>query len=256
MSNVSNQKTVAQHKVEISEIDYTNTLESLLCHFDYFPDIRVFIKDCDARYVYANKPYADMLKTTVQEMIGKSDYDLYEGNIADLYLEEDRKTLSGKSFLNKRWLVPDGEGRVAWCISYKYPLRNKGGKICGIFCTFRDLEIAGAEAKPFFDLAEVVEYIHANYTREILSEDLAEILSVSVSQMNRRFNKTLGRSPINYLLHVRLNAAKEQLIRTDQSVTEIAFSTGFNSTTYFNRQFKKNTNMTPKQYRARYVSKT
>lgn len=239
--------------VTIPEIGFQSSLQGFLSFFDHYTDTRAFIKDKACRYVYANKAYADLLQTEPVAMIGKSDYDFYEPNIADLYQEEDRKTLAGDQFVNQRWMVPDANGVISWCISNKYPLRDEAGAICGIFCTFRDQMMAGTEAKPFFDLAEVVEHIHRYYEEDIRAEDLAELLSVSVSQLNRRFRSTMGKSPISYLLHVRINAAKEKLIKTDQSVTEIGLACGFNSPAYFSRQFKVIAGMTPKQFRARYT---
>lgn len=239
--------------IQIPGLGFTNSLESVMAFFDHYTDTRIFIKDTESRYVYANQSYADLLKTTPEEMAGKSDFDFYECNMADLYLEEDRKTLAGQSFINKRWMVPDGNGVISWCISHKFPLRGEDGSIHSIFGTFRDLHMAGAEAKPYFDLAEVVQHIHTHYADDIRAEDLAKMLSLSVSQLNRKFSSAMGKSPISYLLDVRINQATTRLIQTDETISEISSACGFNSQTYFNRQFKATTGMTPKQYRDRYA---
>ena len=242
-----------QNSVSIPELGFENSIESFLAPLDQYPDIRVFVKDMDSRYVYANKAYADMLKTTPRRMIGKSDFDLYDRSFAELYLEEDRRTLAGKDFINQRWMVPDGAGVISWCVAHKFPLRNRAGEICGIICTFRDQQMAGIEAKPFFDLAEVIEFVNTNYAEAIRAEQLAQLIGLSVSQLNRRFAKVMGKSPIRYLVNVRVNKAISRLINTDDSITEICFSCGFNSQTYFNRQFKAITGLSPKAYRERYT---
>ena len=242
-----------QNTIKIPGLGFVNSLESVIAFFDQYSDTRVFIKDNQARYVFANKSYANLLKTTPQAIIGKSDFDLYDRNMADLYLEEDRKTLAGQSFVNKRWMVPDGNGVISWCISHKFPLCGKDGSICGIFGTFRDLEMAGIEAKPYFDLAEVVQHIHRHYAEDIRAYDLARMLSLSVSQLNRKFSSVMGKSPISYLLEVRINQATTRLMQTEESISVIAYACGFNSQTYFNRQFKAATGMTPKQYRDHYT---
>lgn len=239
--------------ITIPEIGFDSTLEAFLAQFDFYRDTRVFVKDTESRYVYANRAYADLLRTTPKAMIGKIDFDFFERNIADLYLEEDRKTLAGQKFVNQRWMVPDGNGVISWCISHKFPMRDRRGAVCGIFGTFRDLKMAGVEAKPYFDLAEVVEYIHASYADHVTSADLAAILGLSVSQLNRKFTAALGQSPIRYLLGVRIDRATERLINTDDTVQSICFACGFHSQTYFNRQFKTITGTTPNEYRARYT---
>ena len=58
-----------QNSVSIPELGFENSIESFLAPLDQYPDIRVFVKDTDSRYVYANKAYADMLKTTPRRMI-------------------------------------------------------------------------------------------------------------------------------------------------------------------------------------------
>jgi len=242
-----------QNSVSISELGFENSIESFLAPLDQYPDIRVFVKDMHSRYVYANKAYADMLKTTPQGMIDKSDFDLYDHNFAELYLAEDRQTLAGKDFINQRWMVPDGSGVISWCVAHKFPLRNRDRDICGIICTFRDQQMAGIEAKPFFNLAEVIEYVNTNYAEPIRAEQLARLIGVSVSQLNRKFAKVMGKSPIRYLVSVRVNKAINRLINTDDSVTEICFSCGFNNQTYFNRQFKAITGFSPRDYRNRYT---
>ncbi len=241
------------NNINIPELDFENSLEELFKFFDYYLDTRFFIKNLNSKYIYVNKSYADMLGVSPEDMIGKGDYDYYDKNMADLYLEEDKKTLNGEKFVNQRWMVPDKQGIISWCISHKQPLKDKNGKICGIFGTFRDLRMAGFEAKPFFDLSEVVEYMHAHYTEKITSEELAKVVGLSVSQLNRKFKDTMDDSPINYLLKIRIEKAAERLIKSDDNITEIAYICGFNNQTYFNRQFKKITGLSPRAYRKKYT---
>ena len=245
----------SDNSVSIPGLDFENSIEAFLAPLDHYPDVRVFVKDKDSRYVYANKAYADMLKTTPEAMIGKSDFDLYDHRFAVLYLAEDRAALAGTDFINQRWMVPDGGGVISWCVAHKFPLRNRDGTICGIICTFRDLHMAGIEAKPFFDLAEVVQFMHDHFANEITAAQLAGVIGLSVSQLNRKFTDTMGTSPIRYLVKLRADKAAELLVNTDKTINEICFACGFNSQTYFNRQFKRHTDLTPKQYRHRYGQK-
>ena len=240
---------LSANRINIPALGFNGSLESFLTFFDFYNDTRMFIKDVDSRYVYASRTYAEMLGLTSDEIIGKSDFELYEKNIAELYLEEDKKTLAGDSFINQRWMVPDEKGRISWCISHKFPLKDDHGDICGIFCTFRHLKMAGEEARSLFDLSGVVEHINNHYDQEITLEDLSKILGLSVSQLNRKFKAAMGETPIQYLLKVRINKASDKLIKTGETVSEIAYECGFNNQTYFNKQFKKFTGKSPTQYR-------
>ena len=236
--------------INVPEFDFSCSFENLFRFYDNYTDTRTFIKNLDCKYVFCSKTYADLLGTSPEEMLGKGDYDYYEKSIADLYLEEDQKVLNGQSFVNQRWMVPDHRDVISWCISHKFPLKNNKGEICGIFGTFRDLKMAGIEAKPFNDLSEVVEYLHNNYTKDISSQELASLIDLSVGHLNRKFKNIMGETPIQYLLKVRINKAAERLKMTDDTIAEIAYTCGFNNQTYFNRQFKKLTGLTPKMYRS------
>ena len=63
------------------------------------------------------------------------------------------------------------------------------------------------------------------------------------------FYEYVGTSPINYLMETRLAASKELLLSSSRSIAEVASSTGFSSQSYFSQIFRKNTGMSPLQYR-------
>ena len=235
--------------ISIPEIAYTGSLDLYLKIFDNFPNTYLFIKDRNSRFVCCNENFARLLNTDSESIKGKNDYDFWEKHMADLYVAEDKEVLAGKSFTNVHWMVPDMKGIVSWVISNKVPLYDLDGNVAGICGLFRDLYKAGEESKRYFDLAEVVEYINRNYTQEIKSKDLAKIIGVSVSQLNRKFKKAMGQSPISYLIEVRVEAAKKMLLESTKSITEISYDCGFNNQTYFNRQFKKLTGVSPKAFR-------
>ncbi|SDG57311.1 AraC family transcriptional regulator [Psychroflexus sediminis] len=98
-------------------------------------------------------------------------------------------------------------------------------------------------------MAFVLKYIRENYREDISVENLADKACMSSSHFYKTFKNTLGETPIEYLNRERLKQAKK-LIRTSSSkLSEIAFSCGFNSSSYFNTQFKKQEGMTPSQFR-------
>lgn len=62
-----------------------------------------------------------------------------------------------------------------------------------------------------------------------------------------------GHTLIGYAILLRINRAKILLTKTDKSITQIAAECGYDDFTYFSRQFKKSTNMTPRDYRKEYA---
>lgn len=97
-----------------------------------------------------------------------------------------------------------------------------------------------------------VNFINNNFEREIALKDIARYVFLSPSYFARVFKEETGVSPINYLLKVRIERAKEMLTDTDQKVSDIALGVGFSNQQRFNAIFKKYTGMTPTQYRKEF----
>lgn len=77
----------------------------------------------------------------------------------------------------------------------------------------------------------------------------ADFCYMSKPHFSRVFKRTTGMSPVQFLLGIRIDRAKELLDFTDQSITDIAEACGFQDQNYFARTFKKITGLTPTQYR-------
>ena len=95
----------------------------------------------------------------------------------------------------------------------------------------------------------MLQYIHEQYSSKITLDDIADSASISKSEALRCFHAGIGSTPVNYLISYRLNRAKELLATTKNTVTDIAFSVGFDHIGYFIKTFKKAFGMTPKAFR-------
>lgn len=99
-----------------------------------------------------------------------------------------------------------------------------------------------------------VNFINNNYERDISLGDIARFVFLSPSYFTRAFKDEMGLSPINYLLKVRVERAKELLGETDTKISNIALSVGFSNQQRFNEIFKKYSGITPLQYRKSKVN--
>jgi AraC-like DNA-binding protein len=102
----------------------------------------------------------------------------------------------------------------------------------------------------------VIKYIKENLTNDdITVELLSKKACMSASHFHKKFKNTLGISPIDYINVEKIKVAKK-LIRkfNDFKISEIAFKSGFNNTSYFNRQFKKMEMMTPQQFKKSFIN--
>lgn len=98
-------------------------------------------------------------------------------------------------------------------------------------------------------LAPALHYIEANYTMENISlPHLARLCGISESYLRKLFHSAFSISPAVYIRNMRLNYAKELLRTGEYSVTTAALMSGFNNATYFAREVKKVTGISPNKY--------
>lgn len=95
-------------------------------------------------------------------------------------------------------------------------------------------------------------FIDENYNTDISLSDIAGYVYISTSHFARAFKKYYDISPIQYLLSVRIKKAKEYLEETNLKVGEIASTVGFSAQQRFNDIFRKQTGMSPSEYRQKY----
>ena len=100
-------------------------------------------------------------------------------------------------------------------------------------------------------IGTVMKYIKDNLTnKDITVDQLAKKAYMSTSHFHKQFKNTLGVSPIDYINSEKIKFAKKLIKASkDLRISEIAFKSGFNNTSYFNRKFKKMEMMTPAQFK-------
>ncbi|GEA14744.1 histidine kinase [Moorella sp. E308F] len=117
---------------------------------------------------------------------------------------------------------------------------------------FMDRIYRARESRQTPPVEKAVAYINTNYRQSIGLEDIAVFVDLSPAHLSRLFKKEMGRTVIEYLNLVRIEAAK-RLLREGKTIEEVATATGFNEVTYFSRVFKREVGVTPGTYRSRYA---
>ncbi len=92
-------------------------------------------------------------------------------------------------------------------------------------------------------------FIQTHLTQDISIDDIAEAAGISRYHLSRLFRENTGRTIVEYLRDERIDAAKELLVLTDNSIAEIAQLLRFCDQSYFIAVFRKSTGMTPNTYR-------
>ncbi|MBD5082747.1 MAG: helix-turn-helix transcriptional regulator [Clostridiales bacterium] len=171
----------------------------------------------------------------------------FDGNNSRQWFEEIKLKKGQKIKCNRQ---------TADCISnmIKYIKLNQNeydisNEIYALLCSIsKGNELTNENKKTDF-IEKSKAFILSNYDKNISVNDIAYKALMSASFFSKVFKETTGFSPYDYLLAVRLDKAKELLQQTDDSVQNIAFKTGFNSTSNFIYFFKKQTGISPLKFR-------
>ena len=113
----------------------------------------------------------------------------------------------------------------------------------------REAAIPGAQSAGIIE--DSVAYINDHLAQELSLEDLAVQAALSPFYFSRLFKRETGFSPHQYILTTRISNAKFLLQSTSDSVKNICFTVGFTSESSFCTAFKKETGLTPSEYRTR-----
>ena len=91
--------------------------------------------------------------------------------------------------------------------------------------------------------------MHNKFDENLSVDDYADICNLSSSRFTHIFTKTLGISPKQYLIKIKIEKAIELLENTELPIARIAELVGIADCNYFSRIFKKHTSHSPKFYR-------
>ena len=99
-------------------------------------------------------------------------------------------------------------------------------------------------------MREIFEFTLNNFDQAVNLEKIASVANMTPNAFCRYFKTRTNKTFVNFLLDIRIgNACKLLSKKTDLSIAEIAFRSGFNNLTNFNRKFKSLKGMTPSEFR-------
>lgn len=100
-------------------------------------------------------------------------------------------------------------------------------------------------------ITEALNYISIHYMEPIKVEDLAKTCHISETHFRRMFSASMNISPLDYINMVRIQAACEDLSKSDLPIADIAHKCGFTTNSTFNRNFRHIMGTTPMEWRKR-----
>ncbi|MDQ4120466.1 MAG: helix-turn-helix domain-containing protein [Acidobacteriota bacterium] len=112
-------------------------------------------------------------------------------------------------------------------------------------------EPTNTNALPKRKLAQILDLINSDLSADLSLAFLAETVGLSEYHFLRLFKQSTGATPHQYVLRQRIERAKQLLLETQLSVTEISFLLGFSTPAHFAQQFRRQTGVQPTELRRR-----
>jgi AraC-like DNA-binding protein len=139
--------------------------------------------------------------------------------------------------------------RFGWCLTNKLPLRGRDGSIAGLYGLSRDLQSASERSEDFSQVASAVERIRSGYHRPLNVGELAAAAGLSVYQFEQRIRRIFHLTAGQLIQKVRMDAAVDRLLDSDDSVAAIAAQCGYTDQSAFTRKFRDVAGVSPSEYR-------
>ncbi|MDD6201246.1 MAG: AraC family transcriptional regulator [Firmicutes bacterium] len=102
----------------------------------------------------------------------------------------------------------------------------------------------------------ILQYVDEHYAERIKLDDLVEILHINKYYICKIFQQCIGKTFLDYVNLVRIQKAVDMIVSTNDSITAIAFATGFQDINYFSRIFKRTMGISPTELRKRHRGTT
>lgn len=180
--------------------------------------------------LFHNPGQLNLLKVRMLELLSILGRAAVEGGVdVNLVLEKNLE------YIEKVMQIDNQEELCAW--------------ISNALNSFIDLVYSTQDARKITQIRPAINYIDANFDKQISLADIAHASHLSVSRLAHVFKEQMNITIIDYLTSVRIERAKQLLLATSQSCTEICFQVGYNNQSYFTRTFKELVGMSPRQFR-------
>ncbi len=98
-------------------------------------------------------------------------------------------------------------------------------------------------------IQRLMRALRADIARNWQIEDMADISSLSASQLHRQFRQKTGTTPMDWMRHERMNLAKRRLTESEAKISAVALSCGYGDPYHFSRDFRRIAGQSPSEFR-------
>lgn len=138
------------------------------------------------------------------------------------------------------------------CFGYEWEIAAVLGKMWCLLLKHRGDGVGVPEGQQLHSneaVQSILTYLHAHYGEHVTLAEIAKAVSFSTGECCRLFKRVTGETIFSYLQSYRLAQSAQLLRHGEMSVSQIAYESGFCSTSYFIEVFKKHFGLTPQRFR-------
>lgn len=143
-----------------------------------------------------------------------------------------------------------------WAVESKRKERNQMLKLIALsYMALAPIESFGpsdeqiSQEKAFKEFVPILEYIQQNFSEKITVASLAKMLHLSDTHFASKFAKVVGIAPLKYVNMVRIEAAQNLLVETNDTLQNISWKVGYSDVSHFSKTFKEHTQFSPGKFR-------
>lgn len=219
--------------------------------FDSLTDAVFFLKNRRCEYVLVNQTLVERCgRQHKRELIGKRADEVFPPPLGESYYAQDKRVIeSGKPILNQLELHSYPTGDRGWCLTNKFPLRGRDGRVAGLHGISKDIQAPNERSEDYAKVAEVVSQIQTHYDQPLRVKELARRAGLSAYQFEQRIRRIFQVTAGQLIQKTRMEAAVQRLRETDDTIATVALDCGYSDQSAFTRQFRQTTGVSPSEYR-------
>jgi PAS domain S-box-containing protein len=184
--------------------------------------LNVFVKDLDSREILVNKAECEYLGKSTKELIGKTDFDLYEKEVAKISREEDLEVIRTlKPMLGKETISIKKDGKITNFLTSKIPLFDLEGKISGLIGIGLDITAMKKKEDQLRNLINITSVQNKKLINfaHIVSHNLRSH-SANFSMLLKFLSEEQNEAEKTHIMNM-LNQASDSLLETLENLNQV-----------------------------------
>src|SRR5262245_9698691 len=240
---------MAETTLEIAARTLGARTDLVLELFDYLKVVLFWIKYLKGTFLWFNMTLlVHMGRSNRDQIIGRTDFDLFEPYLANQYQIDDAQVLKGRPITSRVEMIVFHHS-PRWLVTSKLPLRSATGRIVG---TAGVATMAAGEGSKIWTesrLAPAMAHIKEHYHEPVSIRAMAETCGLSIGSFHRQFRDTYLCTPHTYVRQLRVRMSCQELVFSRRPIAVIAAECGFADQSHFTKEFRRIMGETPRNYR-------